>query len=193
MKKPTIAADAYMDKEMKARLWAFNKDPILAPIGQFFGWDVYDRSSVLHTGFIEHLRLNREKYKDMHAFEVGTWNGLTSLYMASIFKTVTTIDIADMPIKYDVWEQGGCMDRIVFHKIEHEDDKYRFLHQAYDFAYLDGDHTKPEMDFMLGKNAKHGFLVHEAWADQPANYQAIKDLRGKFFGHNFAFISASKS
>lgn len=174
------------DKECNRRLQTIFEDPICNDILKRFGYSVFHRSSVVHSGFTEFFRdMYVGDAKNQTALEIGSFNGLTSYFMSHFFKKVITCDIVDQKEKYDLWK---TRDNIEFVLITEENKQQKLEHYDYQFVYLDGDHRKPDVDFQLFGKCGRG-LVHEAWDDSPANFDMVGRVHGaKFFGFNFAYF-----
>lgn len=176
-----------IEKEVQARLRILFKDEMCSRLLAVYGYDIFHRTSLIQSGFIEFFRdFYKDRAKDQICVEVGSWNGLTSYFLSFFFKKVISCDIVNNPVKYEI-----CQDRrnIEFIKVKDEYDKMKkMMKYDYQFAYLDGNHRKTEVDWAIGQKAG-AFFVHEAWEDAPENWAMVNGSPMAFLiGFNFAYI-----
>lgn len=185
-------------KEVDARMRTIHRHPFCAKVMKTFGFEIFHRTSLIHTGFMEFFE---DVYKDSGGYkgrkhvavEIGTWNGLTSAFMAQFFRKVITCDIVDEKPKYEVWKKLGVKN-IEFVKVDSERDKEKkMMALEYHFAYLDGDHRKPDVDWLILNKCKTG-LIHEAWEVAPENaIRVASHPNHRLFGFNFAYVGPDLS
>lgn len=181
-----------MEKQVGDRLNTVMCDPQLLSVYQRFGGEVFRRSSVFH-GLAKILSDNNVRGKT--CFEIGTWNGLTSVVLSKFFDRVVTIDIAHNQQKHDIIKHLGitnieCID------IQNNSAKAGIIADLdFDFAYLDGDHANDtEMDWELTKHCGR-VLFHEVWPFQSPVWELVHSLdqdNVTYGGYGLAIWNASK-
>ena len=183
------------EKETNARLRLLHRHPFCRDLMKRFGYDIFHRTSLTHSGFVEFFeKFKQPRWEKMTLVEIGTWNGLTSLFLKQYFNRVITCDIEDNPNKYDVWGNTGGIEFILLKPDKEgsfEADKEKIFmndKMKFDFAYLDGNHRKPDVDWKILNKCKTG-LVHEAWDVAPENAIRVSSHPNhRIFGFNFAYI-----
>lgn len=104
-----------------------------------------------------------------HVLEIGTYNGLGTAFMAQYAEKVTTIDIADYPLKKDIWNAVGVTDKITAHLVETEEEKQVIIDDLdFDVAFVDGNHFEeyPRTDFEMVKHCGR-VILHDYHTDFP--------------------------
>ncbi len=162
-----------IEKLIESRVNTIMCDPQLMLVHQKFGGAVFRRSSVYH-GLAKFLVENHVRGK--RCFEVGSWNGLTSIVLARHFDEVVSIDIAHNQIKHEIADALGVKN-IQFIDIHDNDEKAKVARELkFDFAYLDGDHANDTYsDWDLTKHCGR-VLFHECWNFQPPVWDLVHEL-----------------
>lgn len=162
-----------MEKQVGDRLNTVMCDPQLLSVYQRFGGEVFRRSSVFH-GLSKILSDNDVRGKT--CFEVGTWNGLTSVVLSKFFDRVVTIDIAHNQQKHDIIEHLGITNIECIDIPDNSAKAGIIAGLDFDFAYLDGDHANDtEKDWELTKHCGR-VLFHEVWPFQSPVWELVHSL-----------------
>lgn len=153
------------EKRFYERFWALLNDPALMRVFKKYGPAVLRRSSVLE-GFEAFIK--ERGFKGQSCVEIGTLKGLTAIVLARHFKHVTSIDIVDDPLKWEIAEFLKVKN-VTFINVKDNAEKAKVIAGLqFDGAYVDGDHAHDtESDFALVKRSGQ-VLFHEYWAAQPA-------------------------
>ncbi len=162
-----------MEKQVEYRTNRIVSDPQMLAIFQQFGGECFRRSSIFH-GLAPFLAENNVQGDT--CFEIGTWNGLTSVVLSRHFKRVVTVDIMHNPMKHQVLDFLGiknveCID------IGGNADKPQVLKRLkFDCAFLDGDHhADTEGDFDITKKCGR-VIFHEVWEHQSPVWELVHAL-----------------
>jgi hypothetical protein len=162
-----------LEKQLGDRVNTVLTDPQLLSVFQQFGGAVFRRSSVFH-GLDKVLR--QWDVRGKLCFEIGTWNGLTSVILSRYFDEVVTIDIAHNALKHEILKHLGitnvrCID------IADNDEKAAVAQDLdFDFAYLDGDHAHDtHEDWALVRDCGR-VLFHESWPWQKPVWDLVHSL-----------------
>lgn len=162
-----------MEKVVQDRVQTVLCNRSLYRVMQRFGAQVFRRSSVFH-GLDEFL--SEQKVQGECCFEIGTWNGLTSVVLSQYFSRVITVDIEHNALKHDIIDHLGIKNVRCF-DIKDNDDKVKVAREfAFDFAYMDGNHAKDTAsDWDLVKGCRQ-VLFHEVWPFQKPVWKLVHSL-----------------
>ena len=135
-------------------------DKILEKIFYEYGTNIFRRCSA-PANHSEKIFADTMKGLDT-AVEIGTLNGITAAVMTQFVKHVHTFDIIDYENKWKLWEFLNVKDKITFHLIENELDKYDILDKlTFDIAYIDGDHLHHTWSDFLATRKCGKIIIHE--------------------------------
>lgn len=182
-----------MEKQVGARLDIVMSDPQLTDVYQTFGGSCFRRSSVFH-GLGKFLA--EHNVRGDTCFEIGTWNGLTSVLLSRHFRRVVSVDIVSNALKHKILAHLGitnveCID------IDGNADKPQVLKDLqFDFAFMDGNHADDtEADFDLVKKCGR-VLFHEVWPHQSPVWELVHSLPARQVTHGgfcFALWDSTKA
>lgn len=162
-----------LEKRLGDRVQTVLHDPRLARVLEKFGASVFRRSSVFHG--LDKI-LSQCAVRGNLCFEVGTWNGLTSIVLSSYFDRVVSVDIAHNALKFEIIDYLGIKNIRCFN-IADNGEKVRLAQRyKFDFAYLDGNHADDtQLDWDLARPCGR-VLFHECWPFQPPVWDLVKSL-----------------
>lgn len=172
-----------IEKQIGHRVQIVLGDAQLRSVYEEFGAEALRRSSVYH-GLDQFMR--DTKTRGRVAFEVGTWNALTSVILSRYFDEVVTLDLAvySNPLKHRILQYLGiknvrCID------IKDNAEKARIAGRLeFDFAYMDGNHADDTLtDWEVCKPAGR-VLFHECWPFQEPVFNLVHSLPQGQVCHN---------
>jgi len=102
------------------------------------------------------------------ALEIGTFKGTATALLARYAERVITIDKYNFVDKFPFWTEFGVYDKIDSYVIKDEEDKADLIKNLeFDFAFIDGDHTKTgvKSDFDLVRKCGR-VLFHDYYDDK---------------------------
>jgi len=133
--------------------------------------DRFGPSIGIETSFGESLARELEGKYFACALEIGTMHGLSAALIALHTDRVVTVDIADRPMADDLLAFLGQQSKVSRVVVKDNDEKARVVNALdFDFAFLDGDHTRYGLifDFYLTRRCGQ-VLLH----DYPVAAQSI--------------------
>ncbi len=105
--------------------------------------------------------------------EIGTDKGVTAIALARIAPLVITVDVAQNPLRAEVWRSQGVTNvlSLVVPDNEHKHRLAQYLSQV-GIVFVDGDHSRDgcAFDFALAQMITDAVLFHdyhEAYAEGP--------------------------
>jgi len=126
--------------------------------------------------------------KPKTAVEIGTYRGLTTAIIASVCDKVHTYDIQYQKDTEFIWDIFKVKDKIVYRIVKDNIVKKTIIaDEFFDFAYIDGDHTIPGVEFDFGVTKKCGHILFDD-ADGIANF--LKTIDSINITKRFAYWSA---
>ena len=105
------------------------------------------------------------------AIEIGTYKGTGTALLAHYADKVVTIDKSNYIDKYNFWLEYGVYNRIESYVINSDEDKADLLSKIdFDFAFIDGDHSKKgvKTDFEIVK--KCGRVLFHDYYEQGSGF-----------------------
>lgn len=162
-----------IEKQIGYRVQTILSDPDLLSVFKEFGAEIFRRSSVFHG-----LRqfLTEEGVVGGVAFEVGTWNALTSVVLSRFFDQVVTVDIAHNEEKHRVLAHLGIRNVQCIDIVDNEHKARIARDTKFDFAYLDGNHADDtNLDWDLTKKCGR-VLFQECWPFQQPVFNLVHSL-----------------
>lgn len=162
-----------IEKQVGVRVQTVLNNPDLLKAFERFGAEALRRSSVFH-GLEQFLR--EQDVAGCRCFEIGTWNGLTSVVLSRFFDEVVTVDIAHNAMKHELIAHLGITNIRCIDIIDNAEKRRIAESLEFDFAYLDGNHADDtEADWNMTKKAGR-VLFHEAWPFQPPVWELVYSL-----------------
>ena len=163
---------------------AINHGPFASPymkaIMKRFGKSAFGRSSACaeFESFL-YSTIATGPWDKRFCLEIGTFYGITAVILSQFFERVLCVSVdlpADRDMKRRIVEHLGIKN-ISFYDARDNEDKARFIHAAaFDFCYMDGDHTNDTAtDFALVRRCGR-VLFHEYWPLQPAVWNLVNSL-----------------
>jgi hypothetical protein len=172
-----------MEKVVQDRVQTVLRSRKLSRVMDRFGSDVFRRSSIFH-GLDEFL--SEQNIKGGVCFEIGTWNGLTSVVLSQYFDRVVTVDIAHNELKHDIIDYLGIKNIRCF-DIKDNGDKRKVVKEFcpnFDFAYMDGNHADDTAEDWKLVNGCGRVLFHEFWPFQSPVWDLVNSLPPNEVAHN---------
>jgi hypothetical protein len=162
-----------MEKRLQDRVQTVLCNRNLTKVLQRFGGEVFRRSSIFH-GLDEFL--SERGVRGKVCFEIGTWNGLTSVVLSQYFERVISVDIAHNHLKHEIIGHLGIQNIRCF-DIKDNAEKARIARKfPFDFAYMDGNHADDTAsDWDLVRPCGR-VLFHEVWPFQPPVWDLVRKL-----------------
>ena len=133
----------------------------------YYGYNHIHRSAIASPEQESQLRYLLRKKPIKLAVETGTYNGTTTALLAHYAEKVVTIDVKNYIDKFPFWIDYGVYDKIESYVVENDDDKRELLSRIdFDFAFLDGDHSKRGVrnDFEYAKKCGH-IIFHDYYEE----------------------------
>ena len=127
--------------------------------------------------------------KPIESVEIGTYRGLSTVVIASMCSRVHTFDIKYWGPDVDfIWTLFGVNDKIVYTVVNDDFTKKNNLKDKdFDFAYIDGDHTIPRVEFDFDITKKCGHVLFD---DADGIAQFLKTIDSINITKRFAYWSA---
>lgn len=170
-----------MEKVVQDRVQTVLTNRHLFSVMQRFGAQVFRRSSVFH-GLDEFL--SEQKVQGKLCFEVGTWNGLTSVVLSQYFDRVITVDIIHNALKHEILDYLGIKNVRCFDIKDNREKAKIAAEFAFDFAYMDGNHADDTGEDWKLVNPCGAVLFHEVWPFQPPVWELVNSLPAANVVHN---------
>ena len=122
------------------------------------------------------------------AVEIGTYRGLTSSIIASVCDKVHTYDIEYRKGTEFIWDLFKVKERIFYHVVnDNFTKKHDLFDKEFDFAYVDGDHSIPGVEFDFEITKKCGHVLFD---DADGIAQFLKTIKSVNITKRFAYWSA---
>ena len=129
--------------------------------------------------FFQHLKINI-------AVEIGTYQGIGAAYFTQFANKVHTFDITDCESfkRIKIWNDLGVENKISFYIIKNRNDIKKILENIkFDFAFIDGKHTKEDVraDWELVKNC--GRVLFHDTENLSSIGEFVESIGGKLFAN----------
>lgn len=141
----------------------------LAEIYTRFGVEAFRRTAA-HNAFDRCV--DTLGFKGRHCYEIGSFRGMTAVVLSRYFERVTSIDIINDPMKYEVVNHLGITNITFVRGLSAN----LVLPEDCDAAYVDGNHVNIEEDFETVRGCGK-VLFHEYWPTNTPVWEFINGLR----------------
>lgn len=131
-----------------------------------FGSEILQRSCLMPDGAEDYLTTLLNGYKPKVILEIGTYNGVTTAFLAKFpfVERVITVDINRREETKNIWSRFNVVNKISYLLVKNDHEKANLLkNKNINFVLLDGDHTYKgvKTDFNIAKNLCDKILFHD--------------------------------
>ncbi len=118
--------------------------------------------------------------------EIGTFQGVSTAYMARFAENIFTFDIEDYPKKYKIWKDFKIINKIHYFTIKNRKEIKNILKNIkFDFAFIDGNHSYKNVkaDFELVKHCGKVLFHDTNYPEQPDVKKFVEEIGAKIIGN----------
>jgi protein-L-isoaspartate O-methyltransferase len=111
--------------------------------------------------------------------EIGTFKGVATAYISQFVNKIITIDIAEQPGKYKLWEELDIKN-IEHYTVKTENEKAKIIKNLeFDFAFVDGMHRAPFPEKDFNYTAKCGRVLFHDYRPGEIMFAGVFDIVNK--------------